>query len=172
MSSPTARRTAAKESFGVASECIGAITPGMSLFAITRGQFSMIDAILHILDEVGSGAAVSIWPRTVSIIKADLVTRLRTDPRIAGGRLIINSGDEYKNAALLTDWRGSFGGESIRHCRTHAKIATIESAGLKFLLRGSLNLGSGNRFEQFDLTEGGADFDAVRRYELAMDIVS
>ena len=37
----------AVESFGNAAEAIGPIEPGMSLFAVTRGQWSMLDAILH-----------------------------------------------------------------------------------------------------------------------------
>ncbi|MFN9294207.1 MAG: hypothetical protein ACK6EB_39500, partial [Planctomyces sp.] len=48
----------------------------------------------------------------------------------------------------------------------HAKIATVESeSGLKFLLRGSMNLNYNPRFEQFDITEGGPEFDLVREIE-------
>ena len=54
----TNRRRTAKESFGLACECIGKCEAGMSLFAITRGQWSMIDAVLHVLDQVGPAAGV------------------------------------------------------------------------------------------------------------------
>ncbi len=48
----------------------------------------------------------------------------------------------------------------------HAKIATVETAsGLKFLLRGSMNLNFNPRFEQFDMTEGGPEFDLVKGIE-------
>lgn len=40
----TSRRTHAVNSFKTAAECIGPAHKGMSLFAVTRGQFSMIDA--------------------------------------------------------------------------------------------------------------------------------
>jgi hypothetical protein len=42
------------ESFGLASSAIGSITPGMALFAVTRGQWSMIDAILHVQERNGT----------------------------------------------------------------------------------------------------------------------
>ena len=43
-SSRSTRRKRAVESFGSAADCIGTIEKDMSLFAITRGQFSMLDA--------------------------------------------------------------------------------------------------------------------------------
>ena len=45
----------AVESFESAAATIGPIEKDMSLFAITRGQFSMLDAILHCLHGRGSG---------------------------------------------------------------------------------------------------------------------
>jgi hypothetical protein len=38
---------------------------GGSLFAITRGQFSMIDMIFPCLQEIGR-AEVSVWTRTIA----------------------------------------------------------------------------------------------------------
>jgi len=43
------RRAHAVESFKTASDCIGEIVPGHAVFAVTRGQFSMIDAVLALL---------------------------------------------------------------------------------------------------------------------------
>jgi hypothetical protein len=53
------RRKRVIESFENAATCIGPIAPEMSLFAITRGQFSMIDTIFHCLHEIGP-AEVSV----------------------------------------------------------------------------------------------------------------
>jgi hypothetical protein len=54
------RRERVVESFESAAATIGPIEPGMSLFARTRGQFSMIDATFHCLKETGP-AATSVW---------------------------------------------------------------------------------------------------------------
>jgi len=167
MTAPSAiatRRKRAVESFQTAADCIGTLEPGASLFAITRGQFSMIDAVLACLDQTGP-AAVSLWTWTVAEYEVECLERLRRDDRLTSGRLVIDHGARTKNAGLIRQWQGAFGGESVRYVVNHAKIATIENADWKLLLRGSMNLNFNPRFEQFDLTEGGADFDLVKQIE-------
>ena len=45
----------------------------------------------------------------------------------------------------------------------HAKIATVEAAsGLKYFRRGSINFVFNSRFEQFEITAGGPEFDLVK----------
>lgn len=171
-SSPAARRQRAVESFGCAALAIGPIEAGMSLFAITRGQWSMIDAILHCLDEVGP-ASVSLWTWTVAEYEVQVLDRLRTDGRITAGLLVIDYGARVKNAAIIRDWQRSFGAMSVRYVVNHSKIARIESAsGLRLLLRGSMNLNFNPRFEQFDITEGGPDHDLVARIESELPVLA
>lgn len=171
-SSPTARRTTSRESFQSAAECIGPAVAGMSLFALTRGQWSMIDAVLHVLDCVGP-SKVSLWTWTVAEYEVQVLTRLRLDHRITDGRLVIDYGARNKNAGIIAEWKSTFGRESVRYVRNHAKLARIESAdGLCFLLRGSMNLNFNPRFEQFDITEGGADFDLVTEIEDELPVLA
>lgn len=166
------RRTKAVESFANAADAIGDIHAGMSVFALTRGQWSMIDAVLHVLDCVGL-AEISVWTWTVAEYEIGTLTRLRNDRRLTGGRLVIDAGARRKNAAIIADWKAAFGSDSVRYVRNHAKIATIKSAsGLRLLLRGSMNLNFNPRFEQFDLTEGGADFDLIEQVEMGLPILN
>ncbi len=169
-SAPSMRRKNAVESFKTASECIGIIEPGAALFAMTRGQFSMIDAVLACLDQTGA-AAVSLWTWTVAEYEIECMDRLRNDGRITNGRLIIDHGARNKNAGLIRQWKSSFGLHSVRYVVNHAKIATIENDRFKLLLRGSMNLNFNPRFEQFDLTEGGEDFNLVKQIELELPIL-
>jgi len=166
------RRVArATESFQSAALAIGNIEPGMSLFAITRGQWSMIDAILHCLDQVGP-AKLSIWTWTVADYEVEVLARLRRDERLTSGLLVIDHGARNKNADIIAAWKARFGTESVRYVVNHAKIATIESAsGLRLTLRGSMNLNFNPRFEQFDLTEGGGEFDLVREIETELPVL-
>lgn len=169
--SPSSRRTKAVESFGCAAMALGDVTAGMSLFAITRGQWSMIDAILHVLDQVGP-AKLSLWTWTVAEYEVQVLTRLREDRRVTGGLLVIDAGARTKNAGIIAEWKGSFGDDSVRYVTNHSKIARIESeSGLKFLLRGSMNLNFNPRFEQFDITEGGPEFDMVEQVENELPIL-
>ena len=80
-SAPSARRAKAVESFKTAADCIGTIEPGHSLFAITRGQFSMIDAVLACLDQSGP-SDVSLWTWTVAEYEIECLERLRNDGRV------------------------------------------------------------------------------------------
>lgn len=137
----------------------------MSLFAITRGQWSMIDAVLHVLNEVGP-SKISLWTWTVAEYEVQVLKRLRVDNRVTDGRLIIDAGARNKNAEIIAEWKSAFGPSAVRYVINHSKIATVESAsGLKFLLRGSMNLNFNPRFEQFDISEGGPAFELVKEIE-------
>lgn len=165
------RRKRAVQSFKTAADCIGTIEPGIALFAMTRGQFSMIDAVFACLNQTGP-AAVSLWTWTVAEYEVECMDRLRTDGRVTDGRLVIDYGARNKNAGLIRQWKAAYGLHSVRYVVNHAKIATIENERFKLLLRGSMNLNFNPRFEQFDLTEGGEDFDMVKRIELELPILS
>ena len=158
------RRATAAESFKTAGECIGPVTPGLSLFAITRGQFSMLDAVLHVLADVGP-ARLSLWTWTIADYEVQAFTDLMRDGRILSGTLVIDHGARNKNAAIIGEWKRTFGADSVRYVLNHAKIATVETAARRVLLRGSMNLNFNPRFEQLDVTEGGPDFDLVRQIE-------
>jgi len=169
-SAPAQRRKRAVESFRTAADCIGTLEPGAALFALTRGQFSMIDATLACLDQCGP-ADVSIWTWTVAEYEIECMDRLRMDHRLRSARLIIDYGARNKNAGLIRQWKDSFGHDAVRYVVNHAKIVTIRSDRFRLLLRGSFNLNFNPRFEQFDLTEGGPDFDLVKRIEDELPIL-
>lgn len=171
-SSPATRAARAVESFRSAADCIGPIEPGAAVFAVTRGQFSMIDAVLHVLDEVGRAERLSLWTWTVADYEIETFKRLMMDGRIGRGVLVIDGGARAKNAALIRSWQGAFGPDSVRYVLNHAKIATVEGAGLRVLLRGSMNLNHNPRFEQLDVSEGGPAFELVRDIEEGLPVLA
>jgi hypothetical protein len=158
------RRRRAVESFRSAAETIGPIEKDMALFALTRGQFSMIDAVHHVLAEIGP-AAVSIWTWTIADYEIEVMTSLLVRSEITGAVLVIDRSAEDRNAKLIDQWRQRFGDASVKVCKNHAKVATLKNERFRLLLRGSMNLNFNPRFEQLDVTEGGEDFDLVERVE-------
>lgn len=170
ISSPATRRKRAVESFKTAADCIGTIEPGAALFAITRGQFSMIDATLACLDQCGP-SDISIWTWTVAEYEIECMERLRNDGRVKNATLVIDYGARDKNSGLISRWKGTFGTGSVRYVVNHAKIVTIRSDRFRLLLRGSMNLNFNPRFEQFDLTEGGEDYDLVKAIESELPVL-
>lgn len=169
--SPAARRKVARQSFRTAAECIGTLESGASLFAVTRGQWSMIDAVLACLEQTGP-AAVSLWTWTVAEYEVECLEAMQHSGKITSGRLVIDYGARNKNAGIIANWKRSYGRDSVRYVINHAKIATIQNEQWKLLLRGSMNLNMNPRFEQFDLTEGGPDFDLVREIEDELPILA
>jgi len=169
-SSVAGRRLRAVESFRSAADCIGPVEPGMSVFAVTRGQFSMLDAISHVLDELGP-SRISLWTWTIAEYEVVVFTEMLRDARLEDALLVIDGGARNKNHALIAQWKANFGAESVRYVTNHAKIATVEGGGLRVLLRGSMNLNFNPRFEQLDVTEGGPDFDLVRSIEAELPVL-
>lgn len=158
------RRRKSIESFSSAKDCIGPLEHGMSIFAVTRGQFSMIDVINDLVWKMGS-ANVSVWTWAIAEYEVEVFTALMDRAEIQSGRLVIDYTAEIRNAGLIQQWRDRFGDETVRIVRSHAKIARVWNDEYSFLARGSMNLNYNPRFEQFDLTEGGDDFDLVASIE-------
>ena len=162
------RERKAIESFRNAVSTIGTIVHGYSLFGITRGQFSMIDLILACLDQAGP-SRVTLWTWCIAEYEVQCFERLMMDERVTTALLVIDAGAQGRaresDQKPLRTWRKKNGPESVRWVRNHAKIATVESAKFKLLLRGSMNLNYNPRFEQFDIDEGGPGFDLVQKIE-------
>ena len=168
------KRRRAVESYVSASETIGPIEREMSLFAVTRGQWSMIDAIMHCLKEIRPGPHVSCWTWTIADYEVDSIHSLMVRDEVIDARLVIDitaSRATMKRQPIVESWRTKFGPTSIRTCKNHAKIARVWNDEFRLLLRGSMNLNQNPRFENFDLTEGGEDFDLVTRIEDELPIL-
>ena len=158
------RKRRAVQANASARSCIGPLEPGMALFAVTRGQFSMIDVINDLVWKMGK-ADVSVWTWAIAEYEVEVFTALLDRREIGKGTLVVDYTAEGRNPGLLDKWRDRFGEGSVRVVRTHAKIARVWNDDLRFLARGSMNLNFNPRFEQFDLTEGGQDFDLVTELE-------
>jgi len=167
------KRKQAVESFRSAAECIGPIEPEMSLFALTRGQFSMIDMILHTLDQIGP-SHVSVWTWVIADYEVDSIHSLMVRNELLSATLIVDtSGNEklMSRLPILETWRATFGEQSLKICKNHAKIARIWNDRFRVLIRGSMNFNFNPRFEQLDITEGGPDFDLIERVEEELPVL-
>ena len=176
---PASRRRHALESLGTAAAAIGPITPGMSLFAITRGQWSMLDAVQHVVLELGR-AWVSVLTWAIADYEVEAMAGLMANAAIIGARLIVDRSAEQRSSSTIAAWRERFGVASVRVCKNHAKIARVWTPGeissdgggfRRVLIRGSMNLNFNPRFEQADVTEGGEDFELVARLENELPIL-
>lgn len=151
-------------------EVIGRVESGMSLFAVTRGQISMIDVIMHCVEELGA-AEVSVWTWCIAEYEVEAFERLLASRQITAATLVVDRSAEQRNVELLDRWRDRFGASSVKICMNHAKLATISNGAMRLLARGSMNLNFNPRFEQFDLSEGDPAFDLVREIESEIPVL-
>lgn len=171
------REDRAEESFRVASEAIGRLEPGIAVFALTRGQWSMIDAIMACLDQTGP-AHLSVWTWRIADYETDVVQGLMNSGGLLSARMVIDHSAAHpsknsrgSNLPQLSEWIRKHGAGSVRYVKNHAKLARIWNDRWRLLLRGSMNLNANPRFEQFDLSEGGPAFDLVTDIEDALPIL-
>ena len=164
------REQFAVNSFKCASETIGEIKKDCHGFAITRGQFSMIDAILATLNQLGP-SHISVWTWTIADYEVQVFNRLIIDGRLLSARLMIDNGAQKKNYEMIKSFRNKFGKDSVRFVKNHAKIARVWNDEFKVCLRGSFNLNFNPRFENFDWSEGGPAFELVEAIENDLPIL-
>ena len=166
------KRSPAKaiESFANAETTIGPITHGMSLFCVTRGQFSLIDAIYHCIRQIGV-SEVSVWTWTVAVRHAEVMAGFLAQKDISRATLICDQSLDKRDPVLVENWRTRFGDDTVRICKNHAKICRVWNADFRLLLRSSMNLNVNPRFEQLDITEGGEDFELVTRLESELPVL-
>tara|TARA_R110000737_G_scaffold112160_1_gene145299 strand:+ start:45 stop:734 length:690 start_codon:yes stop_codon:yes gene_type:complete len=164
------RASRAVETLGSAAEAIGPLSPGLRLFLLTRGQFSMLDMVLHVLNETGP-ANISVWTWAIADYEVQAMGGLMGSAGVQSGRLVVDRSAEQRSAGTVADWRTRFGVDTVRVCKNHAKIARVWNDKYRVLLRGSMNLNYNPRFEQADVSEGGEDFDLVERVENELPIL-
>jgi hypothetical protein len=171
---PTAAKASrvanAHNALKTAAECIGPVEKGMAVFAITRGQISMIDVVSHLISQM-ERPQISVWTWCIADYEVEAFEKLLRDDRLSGGRLIIDQRGEQRNVDLVDRWRAKFGPESVKVCMNHAKIATLCDANYRVLARGSMNLNHNPRFEQFDVSEGDDAYSLVQEIENELPIL-
>lgn len=171
--SPARRVQRAIEGWKTAADCIGTLTPDTSLFVLTRGQISMIDAIRECVRQLAPDGptAVSVWTWCIADYEVEAFEWFLNSGDLCGARLVIDRSAEHRNAGLIDRWRDTYGTQNVRVCMNHAKIATVANPHLRVSLRGSMNLNYNPRFEQFDLSVNDPTFDLIRDIESSLPVL-
>ena len=137
---------------GTASQAIGVIEKGTDTFCLTYGQFSLIDALLAVLDQTGPAhVVVSTW----TAAHADLTrsAELLETAEILSFKLIVDRSFHSRQPEYYQHMLQLFGTDSIRAIRTHAKFITIRNEKFDIVVRTSMNLNSNPRLENIEVSE-------------------
>lgn len=139
---------------------------------MTNGEFSLLDAVLVLLDQAGpSDVAIATW--SAGLYDMEVLNRFVSTKLIRSFRLVLdvsfrnNRGNNAKDgtsyAAVLED---VFGPETIRTTRTHAKFVTITGGAHEFSITSTANLNENKRLEIFALSSAP---DRAAFYERIVD---
>lgn len=145
-----------------AREAIGTIEPGCEVYVLTYGQFSLIDALVAILEQTGpADVCVSTW----SAARADLERsmKLLESADIRSMRWLVDRSfltRKPKECALL---RRLFGDDCIRTLSTHAKFLTIRNERWSLAIRTSMNLNGNPRLENIEISDDDALCEFMER---------
>lgn len=148
MTKPELMRLMRKEN---ASEFIGEMVPGMHKFGVSKGQFSLIDLIEGVTDQIGKcELSLSTW----TAARADL-TRLEDllENRFSSVRFLLDFSFQRRQPALINQIRKLFGDESIVVTRNHAKFMLMKKDDWRLTIRTSMNLNFNPRLEDIEIKD-------------------
>jgi hypothetical protein len=135
-----------------ARDFLGTIRPGMHLFGFSKGQFSLVELLEAITDQMAPiDFALSTW----TAARADLtrLEQLVTSTRIRTIRLLIDATFQRREPQLLQSIRERYGTGAIRIVQNHAKFMLCSAGDLRLVVRTSMNLNFNPRLEDVEIKD-------------------
>lgn len=133
-----------------AMEVIGPLSPGVRVTGLTAGQFSAVDAMEHMVDELGPASVrISTW--TTGLYDVQRAKDIRIAGRISDIRVLLDRGTFEKSPKFAGPLIEVLGFEAFRCLSVHAKVIIVTGARGSAVMRSSMNLNKNLRTEQFDI---------------------
>jgi enamine deaminase RidA (YjgF/YER057c/UK114 family) len=137
---------------GNARQAVGVISPGCRVVGLTKGQFSLLDVIAAVLEQVGpASVTVSTWTQGKAEIAG--VAKLLQAHKITDFRLLVDRSFVARQPSYIRQIQARIGADAIRQTKTHAKFALIAAGDYRITIRTSMNFNHNSRLEQFDLDD-------------------
>lgn len=139
-----------------ARDAIGRLQKDTDLFILTYGQFSLIDAIVCVLDQTGPAhVVVGTW--TAADAHLERTAALIESAEMLSFRMIVDRSFPTRQPKYCAHMELLFGMECIRTIRTHAKFVLIRNGQWDVVIRTSMNLNENPRLENIEISDN-ADF--------------
>lgn len=141
-----------------AREFITPMERGMSRYGFSKGQFSLIDVIDTLTQELPGGALdISTW----TAARADLarLEDIFASKRVSRLRMLLDFSFQRRQPSLINSARTIYGTEAIRVTRNHAKFLAYQQGDWRIVIRTSMNLNFNPRFEDIDIVDNADLFD-------------
>ena len=136
-----------------AARCIGKIEPGIEIFGLTKGDFSLSDILRHLIAQTGPCRIdIATWTAANAEIKD--AERMIHDKRILSMRWLVDRSFPTRQPAYYHQLIERFGADAIRCANSHAKFMLIENDAWSIAVRTSMNLNRNARIESYEISEG------------------
>lgn len=152
---PPAKRRIRTAKTGSARSAIGELVHGHEVYILTYGQFSLIDALVAIVDQTGpADVTLSTW--TAAAADLAIAARLMETSKIRSLRFIVDRSFLTRQPDYCRRMRELFGDECIRTTRSHAKFIAIRNEAWNIAVRTSMNLNENPRLENIEISDDPA----------------
>ena len=125
---------------------------GVELYCLTFGQFSLMDAVIALLEKTGP-AHVAIGTWTAATADLDRSAAMVQDERILSARFVVDCSFPQRQPAYARVLLERFGSDAIRTTRTHAKFVVMTNDEWNVVVRTSMNLNENPRLENIEVTD-------------------
>ncbi len=131
------------------------VKPGCRVAGLTMGQVSLIHLLRAILKQTGpADVVISAW--TASMRDIETTAWLCATDQIRSLVFILDRSFPRMKPERARALVQRYGPSAILLTKTHAKFVLIRAGGWRLVLRGSMNLNTNPRMEQFDLDDSPA----------------
>lgn len=136
---------------GVAQDAIGKLEHDMDVYILTYGQFSLIDALSALLDQIGPADVVlSSW--TAADANLEEASAMVESMSIKNLRMVVDRSFRTRQPGYFRRMRELFGITCIREIRSHAKFMVLTNEKWSVVVRTSMNLNENPRFESIEIS--------------------
>ncbi len=142
-----------------AAEAVGVLTRDVEVYGFTKGQFSIIDLINHALETIGPGATMQLVTWTAGNTDVGAITELCHSGKLKSARFLVDISFNRRDPELAQRIRDTFGDDSIRVAKNHAKFVLLAAGDWRIVIRTSMNLNYNPRFENFQIAHDPELYD-------------
>jgi hypothetical protein len=141
-----------------AQRTIGQLTPGCEIYGFTKGQFSCIHILEHVLKQTGpADVTICTWSAASGDISA--AHNMLHMGGIDSLRFIVDFSFKSRKPKFCQELIDAFGPDAIRVTSIHAKFMVVRNEAWSLCIRTSMNLNHNPRFENFEISDDAAMCD-------------
>jgi hypothetical protein len=139
---------------GMVQQVLGPLESGCEIFALTNGQFSLIDVLDHVIDYAGQATIdLATWTAADGDLRRAHAFLLAG--RVKSMRMIVDPSFRARKPEFCATLVDLFGQDAIRTVPLHGKFAVVRGER-SFAIRSSMNLNPNRRIETVEISEDPA----------------